>query len=294
MIRQSVDILTGTTESNVDWRMLNMNAELIASSLTTTLGPGLHSALGPYWKFNVNSGDGVAPINHILKFETFGHPCPLRTPLRHEYRLRLVATRNNDRILKRGHLVMTCDLFKKDEAPHPLVGRSEFWLALTRPFAPPAERRISDVPAGLKFLKEREPTAHDLISRGIESYRCDANDKTLTRAAQSIVFHMDQSDQYRHINTVKYLDRALDLLSLQCHKTGGDVGRLRFREIAIYFRKPFVPGQVAEVDLDFVQHADRFHGAVRFYHTNADGNRSERVSMAMETRGPLADGASNI
>ena len=279
-----MDVLTGTTEYDVDWRMLNMNAELVASSLSLTLRSGLHM-LRPYWRSNVNGGDGVAPINHILKFETFGHPCSLQTTLRQESQIRLVTTRNDDRSLKRGHLVLTCELFKADN----LVGRSEFWLALTRPLAPPDERMPSDVPEGLKFLKEYELGEDDLLSRDIESYRCEGSGDMLTCDTQPVVFHMDQSDQYQHINTIKYMDRVLDLLSLQYHKMGGDVGRLRFHEIVIYFRKPFVPGQVAEAELDFIQHADKFRGAVRFYHCNGDGTRSERISMAMETRGPLVD-----
>ena len=131
----------------------------------------------------------------------------------------------------------------------------------------------SDVPAGLKFLREHELGEDDLLSRDIESYRCESNDEKVTHDTQPVVFHMDQSDQYRHINTGKYMDRVLDLLSLQYHKIGGDVGRLRFHEIVIHFRKPFVPGQVADAELDFVQHADRFHGAARFYHCNGDGTR---------------------
>ena len=176
MEKQVVDILTGTTECDVDWRMLNMNAELVASSLTTTFRPGLHTVLRPYWKFNVNSGDGVAPINHILKFETFGHRCPLGTKLRQESQIRLVTTRDDVRTLKRCHLVLTCQLFKEDS----LVGRSEFWLALTRLLAPPGERTPSDVPAGLKFLREHALGEDDLLSRDIESYRCEGNDEKLT------------------------------------------------------------------------------------------------------------------
>ena len=40
MGKQIVDILTGTTEYDIDWRMLNMNAELVASSLSLTLAVG--------------------------------------------------------------------------------------------------------------------------------------------------------------------------------------------------------------------------------------------------------------
>jgi hypothetical protein len=286
MPQQLVDVLTGTSETTVDWRRINMNSELVASSLTSTLGPG-YSMIRKHWKFNAKEGDGTVPLNHILRFQTFGEPCPLGITLRQDSRVRLVATRNDDGTLKRGHLVLTGDLFKKDDDTK-RVGRSEFWLALTRPFGPPGKRTPPDVPEGLKIMKEYKPAEDDLGSRDIEDYRCRANGGTLIQETQTVVFHLDQSDQYRHINTNKYMDRALDLLALQCHGAGGDVGHLRFHEITIYFRKPFVPGDVADVDSDFVLHKDSFHGAVRFYHSN-DGTRSERISMALETRGPLVD-----
>ena len=176
--------------------------------------------------------------------------------------------------------LMTSNIFKRIIR---LVGRSSGWRSAAA--SPPDERMPSDVPEGLKFLKEHELGEDDLLSRDIESYRCEGSGEKLTYDTQPVVFHMDQSDQYRHINTVKYMDRVLDLLSLQYHKIGGDVGRLRFHEIVIYFRKPFVPGQVADAELDFVHHKDGFHGAVRFYHCNGDGTRSERISMAMKRAG---------
>jgi len=284
MPQQLVDVLTGTSETTVDWRRINMNSELMAASLTSTLGPG-YSVIRKHWKFNAKEGDGTVPLNHILRFQTFGEPCPLGTELRQNSQVRLVATRNDDGTLKRGHLVLTGDLYKKNDDTR-RVGRSEFWLALTRPYGPPGNRTPTDIPEDIKILKEYEPVENDLGSRDIDDYR--ANGETLMQETQTVVFHMDQSDQYRHINTNKYMDRALDLLSLQCHKAGGDVGQLRFHEITIYFRKPFVPGDVADVDSDFVLNKNSFHGAVRFYHSN-DGTRSERISMAMETRGPLVD-----
>ena len=288
--RQSIDFFEGSTDGGVDWRMLNMDAELITSSLSSTIGPGLRNVLNPHWKYGIDRGDGTVPINNILKFETFGQNCPLRTNLRQEYQVRLVATRNEDGTLKRGHVVMTCELFKRDADSRPLAGRAEFWMALTRPFAPPGERTPVDVPPDLAVLNEHEPTEKDLVSRDIESYRCLVPaDGTLLNDTRPLVFHMDQSDLYRHINTNKYMDRALDSLALLYHKSGGDVGRLRFHEITIYFRKPFVPGQGAEVELDFVEQTNQFQGAVRFYHCDKEGVRSERISMAMETRGPLLE-----
>ena len=289
-MKGSQDFLEGTTDEIVEWRMLNMDSELITASLSRTIGPGIHSTLSPYWNSNAKRGDGVVPLNNILRFETFGVHCPLGTKLRQETRLRLVTTRDENGTLKRGHLAMNCELFNKDADSQPRVGRAEFWMALTRPLAPPGQHRPTDVPEAIKFLKEHETTENDLVSRDIESYRCRAPaDGQSFHDTMPLVFHMDRSDIYRHINTSVYMNQAQDYLALLYHKIGGDAGRLRFREITIYFRKPFVPGQAAEVELDFVEWADRFHGAVRFYHCDSERGRSERISMAMETRGPLVE-----
>ena len=284
----SQDFLEDVTEETVEWRMLNMDSELVTANLSRTIGPGLHSTLNPHWNYNAKRGDGVVPLNNILRFETFGIHCPLGTKLRQETRLRLVTTRDEKGKLKRGHLAMNCELLNKDDHSQRLVGRAEFWMALTRPLAPPGQHKPTDVPEAIRFLKEHEVTECDLVSRDIELYRCGApNDGQSFHDTMSLVFHMDRSDIYRHINTAVYMNQAQDYLALLYHKVGGDAGRLRFREITIYFRKPFVPGQVAEVELDFVEYADHFHGAVRFYHSDNEGGRSERISVAMETRGPL-------
>ena len=295
----SQDFLEGVTEETVEWRMLNMDSELVTANLSRTIGPGIHSTLRPHWNFNAKRGDGVVPLNNILRFETFGVHCPLGTKLRQETRLRLVTTRDENGTLKRGHLAMNCELFHRDDNSQPPVGRAEFWMALTRPLAPPGQHRPTAVPEAIRFLKEHEPTESDLVSRDIESYRCcppffpplaegqKGGNGQAFHDTMPLVFHIDRSDIYRHINTAVYMNQAQDYLALLYHEGGGDAGRLRFREITIYFRKPFVPGQAAEVELDFVEYADRFHGAVRLYHSDDGGRRSERISVAMETRGPL-------
>ena len=102
-----------------------MDSELVTSSLSHTIGPGVHSTLRPHWNFNAKRGDGVVPLNNILRFETFGEQCPLRTKLRQETRLRLVTTRMRTDP-ERGHLAMNCELFNKNAGSQPRVGRAEF------------------------------------------------------------------------------------------------------------------------------------------------------------------------
>ena len=266
-----------------------MDSELVTPSLSHTLGPGLGKVLNSYspWSYDAGRGDAV-PINHIVRLETFGQRCLLGAKLQQEYRLRLVTTRDQSGKLQRRHLVINCDLFDQVNSSQLLVGQSEFWMALTRPFAPPGERNPVEVPAALTFLNEHQPGENDLVNRPIESYRYQpGKEGRFFHHTVPQVFHINQSDLYRHINTVRYMERAQDLLALLYQKVGGNAGRMRFHQISIYYRKPFVPGQRAEVDLDLVEQEDQFKGAIRFYHCDGEGVRSQRISVAMKTQGPL-------
>ena len=288
--RQTVDILEGTTDGAVESRMLNMNSELVASKLTGAVGSGLYKIIGKHWPgcYDPRQGNGTVLLNHILKFKTFGQFCPQGTKLRQEYQFHLVTTRYDDGRLRRGHVVMDCKLFNKEIGAQPLVAHVEYWMALSRLLASRGERVPKDVPAEIGFLKERAPTESDLISRDTEFYRCCAPDNgKIYQDTVPHAFHIDRSDQFLHINTLVYMDQALDHLALLYQKAGGNPGHLRFRELTIYFRKPFVPGQAAEVEVDLTEQANQFQGAVRFYHVDGKGNRNERISTAILTCGPL-------
>ena len=288
--RQSVEVLEGTTEGAVESKMLNMNSELVASKLTGAVGSGLYKIIGQHWPdcYDPRRGDGTVLLNHILKFETFGEICPQGTQLRQDYKFRLVATRHGSGRLKRGHVVMNCKMFNREIETQPLVAHVEFWMALSRLLAPKGERVPRDVPAEIGFLKERAPTDSDLISRDIESYRCCQSDnRQIFQDTVPHAFHIDRSDQFLHINTLVYMDQSLDHLALLYQKAGGNPGHLRFRELTIYFRKPFVPGQTAEAEVDVAEKTNKFQGAVRFYHVDGKGCRSERISTALLARGPL-------
>jgi hypothetical protein len=288
--RQLVEVLEGTTEGAVESKMLNMNSELVASKLTGTVGSGLYKIIGQHWPgcYDPRRGDGTVLLNHILKFETFGEICPQGTQLRQEYQFRLVVTRHDNGQLKRGHVVMNCKMFNREIETQPLVAHVEFWMALSRLLASKGERVPRDVPEEIGFLKEHAPADSDLISRDIESYRCCQSDKgQIFQDTVPHAFHIDRSDQFLHINTLVYMDQSLDHLALLYQKAGGNPGHLRFRELTIYFRKPFVPGQMAEVEVDVAEKTNQFQGAVRFYHVDGKGRRSERISTALLARGPL-------
>lgn len=287
------EALHAVTESAAEWHMLNMAGELITIRMADTIGPGLRQVLRPYWTYDPGRGDGVAPIPHLMHLETAGRQVALGTPLRQEYRFRLVAARQPNGALTRAHLVMNCALFARDAsatapAAGPL-GSAEIWMALTRPFAPPGERQPDAVPAALRFLTEHPLTAGELGSRPIESFRCEAAaTEQAVHDTLPLAYHVDRSDLNRHVNMHVYPQQALDYLALGFHRSGGAAGRLRFRTVTVYFRRPFLPGDGAEVELDLAAAQERFRGAARFYHAPAAGSRSRKISMALLTSGVLA------
>ncbi len=74
----SEDFLEGSADGIVEWDMLNMDCELSTPSLSGAIGPGIRTLLRPHWTYNAHCGDGIVPVNHVLKFETFGKKCVLR------------------------------------------------------------------------------------------------------------------------------------------------------------------------------------------------------------------------
>ena len=286
----SRDSLDAVTESSVEWHMLNMAGELITIRMADTIGTGLRQVLRPYWTYDPGSGDGVAPIPHLMQLETCGRQVSLGAPLRQEYRFRLVTSRGVDDALIRAHLVMSCTLYERGAPASGALGSAEIWMALTRPFAAPDARRLRAVPEGLAFLTEQGVAEHELGGRPIESFRCRAAaSETVFRDTLPLVYHMDRSDSNRHINMHVYPQQALDYLALAFHRSGGDAGRLRFRKVTVCFRRPFLPGDAAEVEVEVVRRQNRFRAALRFHHDLGAGGRSQKVSMALLAEGVLAE-----
>ena len=269
--------------------MLNMAGELITIRMADTIGTGLRQVLRPYWTYDPSSGDGVAPIPHLMQLETGGRQVALGTPLRQEYRFRLVTSRGVDGALIRAHLVMSCTLYERGAPASGALGSAEIWMALTRPFAAPEARRLRAVPAGLAFLTEHDMAEHELGGRPIESFRCRAAaSEPVFHDTLPLVYHMDRSDLNRHINMHVYPQQALDYLALAFHRSGGDAGRLRFRKVTVCFRRPFLPGDAAEVEVEVVRGQNRFRAALRFHHDLGAGGRSQKISMALLAEGVLA------
>lgn len=271
--------------------MLNQDGELIPAHLIQVLGPGIHESIKPVWEYRPGGGgwdpEWILPVNQILRFRTVGHRLALHQPVTAEMSWRVVADRRSDGGLRRAHIHLTGELFAADGGDR--LGDGTFWMALTRPFAPAGRRRPDELPEALRSLPEFAYGPDDLPSHGIESYRLGGT--AVREHPDRLVFHRDRTDLYQHVNTVVYLDTAQDLVARAAFERGLDAGRMRFREIEVYFRKPFLLGEVAEavVEVRYVGERD-FEACVRLRHRMPDGTSSERISTAVRMSGSLGAG----
>jgi acyl-ACP thioesterase len=97
------------------------------------------------------------------------------------------------------------------------------------------------------------------------------------------IFHLNQTDLNRHVNTIVYLDIAQDRVCDLAHRRDLDVGSLRFRELDVFYRKPFTAGHPYRLTISLARTNGAFEASVEFAHL-ADG-QAERTAVAVRLAG---------
>ncbi|RMF17326.1 MAG: hypothetical protein D6761_04470 [Candidatus Dadabacteria bacterium] len=281
--RTRLDALTDLSARPARWDMVNQADELIVAHLNTSMGEAIYRLFEAQWPFAEQRESGIIPINHVLRYRTTGARVKVGQPLQRRTEVRLYVQEDRTAAnLRRIHLGGTCELVTDDDAT---AARGEYWIALTRPFAPPQERRLTEIPERLKALVPHtypddapvlQPAEQWLPSRAPEQVEQDW-------------FHINQTDMNHHVNTIVYLDdaqtRCARAFARHCD---APLDRLRFRELDVFFRKPFAAGQRFEARTWLEQHHDRFESAVALYHCGAAGTPAERPSVALRLSGLVA------
>jgi len=276
--------------TTIAWPQLNQDSELLPAHLIYSFGPALYRTVQPVWPYALRGPDSIVPVNHVLDFQTFGHRVGLQAELERRVRVEVVADHSPAGMLQRAHLACRCSLHRSEaEHAQDALATGTFWMALTRPLASPARRRIEQLPAELAQIETRASTPQDLIAESINAYHLPWNGEegALASGHETIVFHYDRSDLYQHVNTVVYMQMGLDQLALTAYRHGMNPAALRFRRLTVYFRKPFMPGDPARVETELHRSGTRFVAAVRYRHLDQLGRPSAKLSTAMRVAGVL-------
>jgi hypothetical protein len=227
----------------------------------TSLMPGL----GAVWRMVGASGvfarfreQGILPVLHRLVIAGEKGPFSVGSAIEITGTWRLARETNGDRIFldmwieARAPNGFTLAAPPPADAPRVLVGRLYAGHVITKPFAPPAERKVArlDLP-GLPAVPEDDHPYAD-ASELVAGHPLEP--------ATQIAFAMMHTDSNQHVNSLVYprlFEEAL-LQRLIARQLGPSPHMLMMRGLEVRWRKPFFAGERATIAL----HADRSDKAV--------------------------------
>lgn len=280
-VTEKIPRLSATTFGEARWNMVNQDNELIVAHLNSTMGEAIYTLIEAQYPFEKSRQSGVIPINHVLRYKASGAKVKVGDNLRRETTLNLVGQRDGSGEFRRVHLHGQCDLFAENTTA---VASGEYWIALTKPFAPAEQRRIRDLPAELEVLQLGDYLADAMPLQDIASYNLVQPEISEVKRE---IFHVNQTDVNRHVNTIIYLDIAQDRLADLAFRHGLPVERLRFRNLDVFYRKPFTAGHQYQLTLQWRRSKDTFEAAVLFHHL--EGGRPEaKTAVALRLSGAFA------
>ena len=228
----------------------------------TALMPGLGAALwkGLLSKFTALEtfrSQGILPILRRLVVVGEDRPVSVHIPLRYEGSFRLAREKDGDRLFAnmwleaRAPIATTLGPTPPADAPYERVGRVFAEHVITRPFAPPAERKVTRLDApGIPPIPEDEhpfETAEALVE-GASGALEDAGE---------VVFGMMHTDSNQHVNSLVYprLFEELAVRRLVQDARIPAAHELLARALELRWRRPFFAGDRARVGLRVVDAA---------------------------------------
>ena len=276
----SLSALTDRSERPARWDMVNQADELIVTHLNTTMGEAVYRLFEAQWPFVEQRQSGIIPINHVLRYRTTDARVRVGQPLRRETEIRLFAQPDTDTgRLRRIHLRGECRVFADNEAP---AATGEYWIALTRPFAPADQRRLEAIPERLQALEANAYPDDAPVLHPVDQWLPSRPPEQVERDW----FHINHTDMNHHVNTIVYLDDAQNRVA-RCfaRQTGLPLEQLRFRELDVFFRKPFGAGQSFEARTWLMLDDTHIDAAVALHHCNPSGLAADTPSVALRMSG---------
>jgi len=235
----------------------------------TALVPGLGSAV---WRslllgrpsMEVLRAQGVVPILSRMIIAAEDRPLSVDMPIRYTGSFRFAREKGGDRLFAnmwveaRAPISSTFGGPPPEGAPEELLGRIFAEHVITRPFAPPLERKVTRLEApGLPEVPEDEH-AFDNAEALIAS-----TGGALDEAGE-VTFAMMHTDSNQHINSLVY-PRVFEETATRVRMGRGDrvagSEKLLARQLEIRWRRPFFAGERASLGLRWLEVGEGGDGA---------------------------------
>ena len=235
----------------------------------TALMPGLGAAVWRALLMNIPAIDtfrlqGILPILRRLVLVGEDRSVSVNVPLRYSGSFRFAKEKGGDRLFANMWLEATAPIARTNEptppkdAPQVLVGRLFAEHVLTRPFAAPADRRVTrrDAP-GVPPIPEDEH-----VFESAEALIESAGGPL--EPAGDFAFTMTHTDSNQHVNSLVYpsvFEEAALRTIMQNARIPKAHERLA-RALEIRWRKPFFAGERARIELREVAGGSGKTGAI--------------------------------
>ena len=257
--------------TRVDWENVNQDRRLNIGRVN--MGDAGYTLLDSIWPFEEQRSTEIMPVNHVLRFEVTDAVMQMETELDRRAKMRLVTQRESDGSIRRAHVHSVCEILGDDGHP---VCQGDYWIAITKPFAPKGQRRLEEIPHPLQVLEEHSLADSDPPARALAEYVLQSPDAEHQRR---VAFHVNQTDINHHVNTMIYLSLVQSLAADFGSVAGWPVAGMRFRGPQILFRKPFGAGDRCELNVGLKRTDSGFESVVRFFHV-VDGETADAPSTA--------------
>jgi acyl-CoA thioesterase FadM len=270
--------------------MVNQKGELITSNILSATADATFLPFEEMTGFTPQNCDGVFPLNVVVKYETFGKFVPVEAELISDVRfvLRTQYTENDGiRELEHSYLHYEVDIAQSLD-PETIVAHNSVIMALTRPFGRPQDRKVKSLPEIFQVLPEAPIPADFPALQGVGYLTRQPSDTSQVLVGDSVMpIQLNHTDMYQHVYTVIYYRLAEHALSALMYDHGLDHGAANFRLVDSVFRKPFLAGDVAavQVKLELLEDGKNISSVISFRHLKNgvdDASKPHSVVVAID------------
>lgn len=251
---------TATTEIHPRYEDITQDGRVQLTTLMPGLG-GVWRELSRSKKLDSFRAQGILPILRRLVIAGQQGPFSVHAPIQCKGTWRLAREKGGDRIFANMWLEAFAPIGSVLAAPERdaervLVGRIYAEHVVTRPFAPPAERKVTrlDVPGLPPIPEDEQPfeEAEDLVAG-----------HTLERASEH-TFAMMHTDSNQHVNSLVYPRLFEEAVTRSVFERSDirDPSSLLARAVELRYRKPFFTGDRASIALHLAPAGAAPHRAV--------------------------------
>jgi hypothetical protein len=197
---------------------------------------------------------GIVPILSRMVMQSTGRPIAVRNHVEAEGSCRVGHARDAAGAVSRLVVEMHAELFApagRTYDPQPPnagerlhVGRVYAEHVITRPFGPPAQRKVLSLPLSTgEYVPETQLPAHDAQSTLALPAEGEWLDPALALDAAPLAFGVTHTDSNQHVNSLVYPQLFEDAALRRLIDLGEDIKPLLVDHIDISFRKPCFAGE---------------------------------------------------